>query len=85
MTREITDKNGEDNLKIFTMRNIPENLRKRWKIVCTIESITMEEFAVKAIAEKVDRYSQERLQSTLSVSATEPIKSEIEEKKATLS
>jgi hypothetical protein len=63
MTRELTDKNG-DELKIFTMRNIPENLRKRWKIVCTILSITMEQFAVEAIQEKVERYSQSVLQNS---------------------
>lgn len=53
--------NGED-LKIFTMRNVPEELRKRWKIICLIESVTMEQFAVDAIREKIDRYSTNRLQ-----------------------
>lgn len=55
---ESKTENGE-SLKIFTLRNIPESTRKRWKVICTIESITMEEFALMAIQEKIIRYSQE--------------------------
>jgi hypothetical protein len=62
MSQEKSEKPDED-LKIFTIRNIPESLRKRWKIVCTIESMTMEDFAVAAIREKVDRYSQDKLKN----------------------
>jgi len=70
MSKDMTEKNGDDNLKIFTMRNIPEELRKRWKIVCTIESITMEQFAVEAIREKVERYSQSKLSNIAANEAT---------------
>ncbi len=58
-TSDKKEKENGEELKIFTLRNIPESTRKRWKIICTVESITMEEFALMAIQEKIIRYSQE--------------------------
>lgn len=52
----MNEKNGED-LKIFTMRNIPEAVRQMWKIICVREGVTMEEFALQAIKEKIENYS----------------------------
>jgi hypothetical protein len=70
--------NGED-LKIFTIRIIPEELRKKWKICCTILSCTMEQFAVDALREKVDREFAEmsRKQNTISTTSVDEKKENV--------
>lgn len=55
---------NNNNLKIFTIRCVPEELRKRWRIAIELigndtpdgEKMTMERFAVEAIQEKVERF-----------------------------
>lgn len=56
----MTNKNENVDLKIFTMRNVPEDLRKQWKVICTLESCSMEQFAVDAIKEKVESYFRKK-------------------------
>jgi predicted DNA-binding WGR domain protein len=55
-----TKTNGTEELKYFTIRFIPPELHRRWKMVCMIMEKTMEQFAVEAIQEKIDRYVEEQ-------------------------
>jgi len=49
------EKTTTETFKYFTIRGIPTALHKKWKMVCLNENITMEEYAMKAIEEKINR------------------------------
>jgi hypothetical protein len=61
----MTDTNNaktekDEELKIFTIRCIPPDVHRKWKTVSFLEAITMEQFAVEAIQEKLIKYFTEK-------------------------
>jgi hypothetical protein len=52
----------DEDLKIFTIRCIPPDIHRKWKTVCFLEAVTMEQFAVEAIQEKLFKYFTEKPQ-----------------------
>jgi len=57
MTNNEKEKESETfNLKIFTFRNIPEDLNNQWKLAATLEGITKEELGVKWLKESCESY-----------------------------
>jgi hypothetical protein len=80
----MTDTNNaktekDDDLKIFTVRSIPPDLHRKWKTVCFLEGITMEQFAVEAVQEKLIKYFTEkpnkiRTEAEINAAAREEVK-----------
>jgi hypothetical protein len=48
--------NNNDDLKVFTFRNIPEEVNKNWKLAAAIEGITKEELGAKWLKQSCDNY-----------------------------
>lgn len=46
---ETKEKNGGDTTKAFTFRFVPAELHKQWKILASIQDMTMEDFGLHAI------------------------------------
>jgi hypothetical protein len=45
-----------EDLKVFTFRNIPEELNKNWKLAAAIEGITKEELGARWLKESCNNY-----------------------------
>lgn len=41
--------------KFVTVRNVENNIHKKWKIACAILGISMTDFAIQAVEEKLER------------------------------
>ena len=49
---------GSNTEKVFTIRYIPPDMHKRWKMACLILDVSMEDFARDAIREKLEETLQ---------------------------
>ena len=49
-----TTENGKAKKKTYTLRDIPPDLHKRWKVFASIREVTMEEILYDALKQYID-------------------------------